>query len=276
MKRIISLFSRFGTNLLSLFRKPAYKSEVTARFPYLNQNDREHMKSLAIKLLRRSGGEVFYGPLSGMKIPETCFLATRPIWIVGCYEQELEQTFSDIISNPPEQIIDIGSAYGYYMVGLALQTKTTILIGFEADADTHWREAEALAVLNGVSDRIIQKGCCTIQSLREVLKNACVVISDCEGAEVDLLDPSQIPALKTCQIICEMHDFYIKGATSILIDRFKASHKIRVIHESKRDPFQFRILDGLSDTDKFLAVRETKHIQGRLTSSRFLVMTPFS
>jgi hypothetical protein len=273
---IFSKVRSYVNILVKRFRRVGLFFSIEKRFPQVTQEEREYIRALALKILRRSGGTVFYGPLAGLKIPENSYLATRPYWVIGCYEQELEHALSEVIVNPPSLIVDIGSAHGYYMVGLAVQTKDTKVIGFEAEPLGHWKEVEQLAQLNGVHDRITQKGVCTKDSLRECIVNDSLIISDCEGAELELLNPEEIPALQTCRIICEVHDFYSDKATAILVNRFRKTHRIELIHESARNPSQFRVLDGLSPIEKFLATRETKHIPGRLTAARFLIMKPKS
>jgi hypothetical protein len=248
--------------------------KILAQFPHLDDEGKRHVKIICDRILARTGGVVFAGPFSGMRLVPNSFLTSRPVWIVGCYESEIETAILDVISNPPSQIIDIGSAHGYYMVGLATQIDKINVIGFEAESEEHWKEARELAELNGVSERIIQKGYCDLEELKQVEKDNSAILCDCEGDELDILDPSKLLFLKTCRIICEVHDFYRDGATRILIDRFKGSHDIKLITEQNRNPFQYRVLDGFSKFDSILAVRETKHIPGRLTSGKFLFMKP--
>jgi hypothetical protein len=250
------------------------KDDILDRFPFINSNDRCRLHSIAVKLLEKSGGEVFHGPLSGLKIPLKSHMATQPMFIVGCYEQEIHSILSEVICAPPKQMIDIGSAHGYYMVGMALQMQNTKVIGYEAEENVHWQEAADLARLNGVEDQVIQKGLCTCEDLQKVAKKGDFVLSDCEGGEIELLDPLKVPALLDCHILCEVHDFIVPRITARLIERFKFSHSIRLLHEEPRNPQQFRILDGFSEIDQLISVRETKHIGERWTPARFLSLQP--
>jgi hypothetical protein len=196
------------------------------------------------------------------------------MYIVGCYEQEIHDALSEIICSPPRQMIDIGSAHGYYMVGMAVQLQKTKIIGFEAVECPHWKEANELAKLNLVDSQIIQKGLCTCEELQSILGEGDFVLSDCEGGERELLNPEKIPALKNCRILCEVHDFILPRTTALLMERFKETHQIQLMHEKPRNPDQFRILDGLSEIDKQIAIKETKHIKKRLTPGRFIYLKP--
>lgn len=246
---------------------------MLVRFPNLTWQEFDALKKLASIVLERSGGEVFHGPLTGLKIPPDSYLASKPMYIVGCYEQETHDSIYDIITDPPEQFIDIGSAFGYYTAGIALQTKKTRIIGFEADKSL-WQDAEKLAEFNGVANRIQQKGFCRIEDLKEVLGINDAIVCDCEGGELEILDPNAVPNLLKARILCETHDFITPGSTATLIDRFHSTHSIRIIHETPRNPMQFRILDGFSDVEKFLSVRETRYTEQRLTPGRYLYMKP--
>jgi hypothetical protein len=266
------MLKRIYKKLRSFRKKP--KDDILERFPFLNPGEHYRLKLLAEKLLEKSGGEVFHGPLSGLKILPNSHLANRPMFAVGCYEQEIHEVLSEIICSPPQQMIEIGSAYGYYMVGMALQLQKTKVIGFEAVECPHWKEAAELAELNGVYSQIIQKGLCTCEELQGILGEGDFLLSDCEGGERELLNPEKIPALKNCRILCEVHDFISPRITALLVERFKETHLIKLMHEKPRNPDQFRILDGLSEIDRLLCVKETRHFKKHLTTNRFLYFSP--
>lgn len=266
------MLKRIYKKLRSFGKKP--KDDILERFPFLHPGEHYRLQLLAEKLLEKSGGEVFHGPLSGLKIPVNSHLASRPMYVVGCYEQEIHYVLSEIICSPPRQMIDIGSAHGYYMVGMAVQLQKTKIIGFEAVECPHWKEANELAKLNRVDSQIIQKGLCTGEELQSILGEGDFVLSDCEGGERELLNPEKIPALKNCRILCEVHDFILPRTTSLLVERFKESHQIQLMYEMPRNPDQFRILDGLSEIEKQIATKETKHMEKRLTPGRFIYLKP--
>ena len=97
---------------------------------------------------------------------------------------------------------------------------------------------------------------------------------DCEWGEVSLLDPVKTSALQNCEILCEVHEFYAPNATATLVERFKASHKIKLIFEQYRNPDMYRILNGFSETYKKISVQENRHVGNSITPLRYLSMVP--
>lgn len=265
LKRILNKFTG---------RAPDWAAQAIGRYPHIEDHEHYHLKRVAHDILGKTGGEVFSGPLAGMKIPLDSPLSDLPMYVIGCYEQEIHPVLLDVICSPPPQIIDIGSAYGYYTVGLALQTAKTHLIGFEAAEASLWSKSAELAKLNGVHNRITQKGFCDVDALSAVAREGDFIICDCEGGELILLDPDKIPVLRECTMLCELHDFLAPGVTATLVERFNGTHRIKLILEQPRDPSQYRILDGLSEAYRSLAVKETRHLGQRLTPLKFLQLTP--
>ena len=265
-------FSRIINKILG--KAPDWAAEGISRYPFIEAHEHYHLQRVTHDLMARTGGEVYSGPLAGMKIPRDSALADLPNYVIGCYEQETHAVLSRIICEPPKNIIIIGSAFGYYTVGLACQTMHTKIIGFEAEEHPHWKKAAELAALNKVADRIIQKGFCDNNELSAVCEAGDFVMCDCEGGEVSLLDPVNTPALRNCEILCEVHEFYAPNATAILVERFKTMHKIELINEQHRTPDMYRILNGFSESYKKLSVQETRHVGKNITPLRYLSMVP--
>jgi hypothetical protein len=257
-----------------LGKAPDWAAGAITRYPFIEPYEHYHLQRVAHDLLAKTGGVVFAGPLAGMKIPLDTPLADLPMYVLGCYEMEMHPVLSRVICSPPPLIIDIGSAFGYYTVGLACQTKNTRIIGFEADKEIHWDKARQLAELNEVSHRIDQRAYCDIQALTVAAEEGCFIICDCEGGEVELLDPGRIPALKRSEILCEVHEFYAPKATAILVDRFKTTHRVELLCEIPRNPEQYRILDSFSQSYKMLSVKERRHVDNKLTTLRYLHLAP--
>lgn len=225
------------------------------------------------EILKLSGGKIYGGPFCGLKIPSGHYLSTRPYWTVGCYEEELHQIFKLYISSPPTKFIEVGSAHGYYAVGIASKIHDICVIAYETESNLH-NDLLELAELNNVEKKIIQKGCCTVEDLRNDVAPGSLVLVDCEGGEFELLDMDKIPELEFSHIICETHDFLKPGITPELIHRFKNTHSISYITEQLRNPNNYRILNFLDyETAKF-AISETRHVKSIITYGTFLHMTP--
>ena len=251
---------------------------LARRYPHLNRFEKWKLSVLCDMLLEQTGGMVFSGPFSTMKVVEGSTLGSDPRMILGSYEAEIHSVINDVIVEAPAQIIDIGAAHGYYAVGFALKIANTRVTAFEAVEDEHWNELAALAELNGVADRIEQHGACTPAALTAVCKEGAFILSDCEGQELDLCDPTNIPVLKSCMILIELHEFHRPRLVATLVNRFRQSHSITMIEETRRDPACYRILKHLPATWRSIAVEEGKWIDKQArrvtTCLRFMLLTP--
>lgn len=245
----------------------------TRNYPFVNWLGGKKRIALCEKLSRRSNGIIFGGPLSGTKLLPGSDLARYPQVIVGCYELEIHAALHKVLHKGPKKMIDIGAANGLYTVGLGRQLPNTQVVAFEADKEGHWEEAKRFAELNGAKN-ISQEGFCQVEDLRRVCDPESFVLCDCEGGEKDLMDPEAVPALKSCFIVVELHEFNVPGITRILIERFQASHHIHIQEELGRDPQDYRILQGLPEALRKVAVCETRFVEDRLVYIRHMVLTP--
>lgn len=250
----------------------------TKRRPNLNRLDRAKMSNLSRTLLQSTGYMVFGGPFATMRLADHLDLASDPKFILGSYEEEVHDVINTVICAAPANIIDIGAAFGYYAVGLALKIANTSVIAFESVEDRHWQQLAELADLNGVRSRIIQRGRCTVEELAMVCTPKSFVFCDCEGGEMDILQPDQVPALRFCKILVELHEFYVPNLVATIVSRFRDSHEIRIIEERERDPSRYRILKRLPARWRSAAMQEVKWIPGKsslITASlRFMSLDP--
>ena len=76
-----------------------------------------------------------------------------------------------------------------------------------------------LATINSLSDRIIIKGKCDHNELQSLPLDNAVIICDCEGYELELLDPEIIPILKQVRLLVELHDMFVPGLSGKLLPR---------------------------------------------------------
>lgn len=251
-----------------------------ARCPDLNRLERIKMNGLCRTLLKRTGHKVFGGPFCTMKLAENLDLAWDPKFIVGSYEEEVHSVIDDVICAAPAQVIVIGAAFGYYAVGLALKIANTIVTAFEAVEHPYWRQLAELAKINGVSSKIVQRGLCTTEELAVACVPKSFILCDCEGSEEDILKPLEIPTLKSCKILVEVHEFYRQNLVATLVDRFRDSHEIRIIEEADRNPSRYHILKELPHYCRSVAIEEHRWIPAKssrtVTWLRFLLLSPKS
>jgi len=164
--------------------------------------------------------------------------------LIGIYEREIHPFVEALVESKPDTVIDIGSAEGYYAVGLARRLPGSTVIAFEVEVEGR-RLLQDLASRNGVSEQIRIRGFCDLESLGESLENAgrCVVICDAEGAEASLLNPDALPALKATAILVELHPRKAPGVKELLRSRFKGTHRIETAHQAPRTVADFPFND---------------------------------
>lgn len=240
-----------------------------------NYQQARKIGKLGDQLYQLSGGKVFAGIFAAMKLPNIPAITKRPNIIVGSYESDIHQALLDAILWKPDQVINIGSAEGYFAVGLARLLNDQIPVyAFEIEK-RHWENLATFAEANEIRNSIRQKGLCTIDELNAISPTKAFVLIDCEGCELALLDPVAVPSLKSSFIICELHDFINPLITPSLLERFSKSHDINIIYEKEKNTSAYRILDHLpNQDDKELAIAEFRQINDIPDQGRWFVAIP--
>jgi hypothetical protein len=212
-------------------------------------------------LVQAHGLNVSSGPFAGMILqPDVAWtdgdLAPR---ILGCYESELHPSITKAISRNPNTIINIGCAEGYYSVGMARALPNARVFAFDTNPNAQAICGRAAAT-NRVANRVSVEGSCGHDTLRRLLSEngKAFLIVDCEGAELQLLNPTDVPDLRRCDLIIECHDFVDASITKTLQQRFNATHDLENVPEGSRDPNQFISLRKMSSLDRWLAVNENR------------------
>jgi hypothetical protein len=186
----------------------------------------------------RHGTTVLHGPFAGLRyapgaIDRVHHLTAK---LLGAYEAELAEVVAAQIERRPPRFVDIGAADGYYAVGMATACPAIDVHAYEIDPVAR-RVLRANARENGV--RLTVHGPANSRRLAEHDLDGAFVLSDCEGAEVDILAAEAIPALARATLLVELH-----GDTGApLRERFAPSHAVREIQSSPRDPAAFPELD---------------------------------
>jgi predicted O-methyltransferase YrrM len=179
--------------------------------------------------------------------------------LLGCYEAELHPIISKAVSRNPEVVVNIGCAEGYYAVGIARLLPRARVFGFEIQQRGQ-DICHRTAVANHVADRVVVAGKCEIDLLRSLTDKTqfSLLVVDCEGAELELLDRIRLPSLSHCDMVIECHDFVNPQITKILKQRFSGTHDIQDVIEGSRDPNQFISLRGLNSFDRWIAISERR------------------
>ncbi len=211
------------------------------------------------QFLAAFGPVVRGGPFAGMTLSPRTFWGAGDMLpkLLGVYEAELHQAVHEIIALQPDVLVNIGSAEGFYPIGLARLLPLLRCHAFDI-APEAGDICQETAALNHVRDRVFAHGACDHALMQALLAPAVrpVVISDCEGAELALLDPFPVPALFRSTIVIECHDFVDRSITPLLIERFQESHEVFRVDEGARDPNAIQCLTSVNSLDRWIAVCE--------------------
>jgi hypothetical protein len=190
--------------------------------------------------------------------------------LCGSYELELGPTIEEVIASKPSVVLDVGSAEGYYAVGLARRLPNATVVAY--DIDPHQREAlQRLAVLNGVEPRIHVRAEFPAHGW-ESSDGLVFALFDCEGAELELVNPVSNPGLAEAILVVELHEFRHRDVAEALMNRFSHSHTTQLITSRARsveDHTEIAALTGLADHERNLLVDER-----RPEAMRWLFMRP--
>jgi hypothetical protein len=205
---------------------------------------------------------VLSGPFKGMSyINDIVWGPITPKWL-GAYECELHSIVVEIIRNQNyDTIIDIGAAEGYYAIGLAKHLPESTVFTFDLDYRARLQQRR-MARLNKVTNVIIGSSCDHFQMENHIRKR-CLVVCDIEGFEVQLLDPTTVPALARADVLVEVHstqNMSVIEVKNLLIQRFCRTHKIGTIDSQPRGLVNFRhLVPSVADEELLIALDEGRN-----------------
>jgi hypothetical protein len=196
--------------------------------------------------VERNGTTVKYGPFSGTIYPLETALGRHSIpMLLGTYEEELHDVIDTIAGRGYDLVIDIGSAEGYYAVGIARTLHTNVLAYDTAPNER--KLCNAAALINGVSELVKTRGLFSPSDLKLFSGKRVLCICDCEGFEAKLFTAATIPDVAKWDLLIELHG----EATSKLKD-LSWSHEVSAIMSVPRVK-RYTELEGLGDQDKLLS-----------------------
>jgi hypothetical protein len=183
---------------------------------------------LRLKLAPTFNNEIIGGPFAGMKFDVKRAGAPAMGLFLGTYEHELHHFVRDVIANPPDRILNIGCADGFYAVGFARTCPNTKVFAYDI-LEKAKENCRYHAEINGVSERVIIDGIFNGSDFETAIQGKTLIICDIEGGEEELLDPARYPALCRATILVEMHDCIKKGLSDLMQSRFKDSHHMEIV-----------------------------------------------
>lgn len=197
---------------------------------------------------------VLSGPFTGMRYLNTAaFGPISPKWL-GTYEWEIQDWVSQCCNTGYENIINVGSAEGYYSVGFAWRSPASRVFAFDINPFAR-REVTRLAALNGVSDRVTVRSLFAGHQLDSFRPGKNLLVVDIEGAEMVLLNPVDYPALQRFDILVELHETSqsdrCQESEEILKERFAATHRIQERQQTDRS--EWRTIHKIVWSDRLTA-----------------------
>jgi hypothetical protein len=191
---------------------------------------------LCQQFVQRHGSTVLFGPFKGLKYTGECAISlySTPA-LLGTYEKELHPWIERITPHKYERIVDLGSAEGYYAVGMALRADIEI-DAYETDPGAR-RTCREMAEFNGVSHLVRIHSWCKQEELLRLAGRRCFILSDIEGFETSLFTQNVVRALAKSDIIIELHDGSATLGTtrSLLASRFYGTHRLEIVRFVPRD-----------------------------------------
>lgn len=173
---------------------------------------------------------VYSGPFRGLCYPkaESAGSALVPK-ILGTYESELHGVMEFVCNRGYRCVVDVGCAEGYYAIGLALRLSDALVFAFDTDLMAQ-ELCRSMAKVNNVTDRVLIGGNCTSKTLMCLpLQTKSLVICDCEGYELTLFSEEAVNSLRCHDLLIEVHDFVNSGISETLRQRFRGTHRLKVI-----------------------------------------------
>ena len=137
----------------------------------------------------------------------------------------------------------------------------------------------------GERGRVTRDGALVVHGVaaaRDVLRPGSLVFCDCEGCELSTLTPEDVPVLRECDLVVELHDFLDPSITPTITERFGSTHRIEFVERAPRDGSLYEFELGLSDADRETVSRafaaeenlSVGFVEARPTRQRWAVMRP--
>lgn len=218
-----------------------------------------YRRELTQRFLAQYGHVIQTGVFRGMALPEEASWGDgdKLPKLLGSYEMELHPVLENAFAQDYSLVLNIGCAEGYYAVGAARRLASARVCAFDV-SDTARRVCAKSAEINGAADRLEVYGRCCAETLEHLLTPGakCLLIIDCEGAEIQLLKPDLVPALSLADMLIECHDFVNRRLTKRLCERFAQTHEIEWIREGARPAAIHPFLQRLTGFERALAMCE--------------------
>lgn len=227
------------------------------------------------KLLEQHGAVVSYGPFKGVKLSKDSWWGRFDLIskILGIYEPHIVDRLVTFADQGAKTFVDIGSADGYFPIGLMAGSIFERAYAFEISEEARTKMKLAIE-RNGCSEKIVVGNEANAETLRQILEadQHAVILIDIEGLEYDFLDDMVLAMSKRCRIICELHPWLANDGQRKEQDleaRAQKLFRVSFLQRERYEPNKFVELGGFSDDERLLACSE-----GRGENTRWMVLEP--
>ncbi len=206
-----------------------------------------------LSILKRIGYRIYFGPFTGLKIPQSVYNILTTSEILGLYESCLHSKFEILLNKEIKNVLLVGGNNGYYASGISYLLNPDLIHIYETEKYFHtliksWFQENNFENYK-ISDKASKEEFIKIQSKIDF------VFMDCEGFETELLNPEIFTWQEKTEILLEIHPFYKDNLISILSKRFMKTHKIELFYDDFDEDNKIdKILKGLD-----LKIQYSKH-----------------
>ena len=223
-----------------------------SRLEHIIKKSKEYVKKISLS----DGYKVMNGVFKGLQYPSLEITESALIpKIIGSYEYQLQPWMEQIIRTNYTDIIDVGSAEGYYAIGLAKKMPESMVHCF----DINIRDLEfskKMAEVNGVRNVTWNAFCDQKTLLTFLFRGKSLILCDCEGYELELFSKSVIEKCKGMDFLIEFHNVVNPVISSELLTRFQHTHTFKIVNNlNVRYPI-FEGVERLSPSEREFALCE--------------------
>jgi hypothetical protein len=228
----VTLKKRFAKVLRKVLPARAYRELETrvGRREAIRWLRRSGVLDLSLKVAEHFDYTVQDGLFGGMRYTRAAVLTHHATPnLLGTYERQLYPLLKEAASRC-ELIVDIGSAEGYFAVGLARLTGRPV-VAFDVNGKER-QIVRKMAALNKASHLVTISDWCASSNLAGLVRGKrALVFCDIDGGEFSLFNSEAIEALTGCDVFIELHGTQAENRS--LIESFMGRDPIILDHPNE-------------------------------------------
>ena len=208
--------------------------------------EKEGLVDATKRYIERNGCIVKHGPFAGTIYPLDAALSRISIpSLLGTYEHELHGILRTVIQRKYDLVIDIGSAEGYYTIGLARALQIKVLAYDPEPIERKF--CQQAAKLNNVESLVELRDLFYASDIKKFRDLRVLCICDCEGFETEIFNATSIQDVGRWDLLIELHGDAVQRLTNL-------GWPQRVSEITSAPPTKSYVeLEGLGDQRKLLS-----------------------